>query len=206
MLRTISAFCFCLFVSSQAHASLIVNAWETGGGNVRFEYDGSLNVADLSGGIISGSDSHVINSRSGGQFRNTFLKDNGTSIFSSTFSTTPAAWKTGFTPATTFGGTSLFFAVGGSLTVHTTDIVDDVWSGSGFMQFDGTTLAGMGVDLSVDRVWTINNTAADTITLRNFNPTSAVPEPRGLLLFCLCIVGLIGKSFLNRTRKHKQPA
>lgn len=42
------------------------------------------------------------------------------------------------------------------------------------------------------------------ITLQNATTGSAVPEPSGLLLFCLCVVGLVGKSFLNRTRTHKQ--
>lgn len=187
MFRTISALCLSLFVSSQSHASLIMNAWETDSGHVRFEYDGTLDLTGLAApDVVNTGDSHTIGARLGGFFRNSSSSTLGGSAYSSIFSTSPAAWKTGTHIASSFGGNSLFLGSQG-LIVHTADISDDVWSGSGFMQFDSTTLAGLGVDLSVDRIWTINNTAADTITLRNFNPStaSAVPEPSSLLLLGL---------------------
>lgn len=186
MFRTIFTLCFCLLLTSQTHASLIVNAWETESGHVRLEYDGSLNVADLTVSTIDTFEDHALRRFFGGVISNMTPTNMGGSSFSSAYSATPTVWKSGpVNVASSFGGTALVFNSSALLNVHIADIDDDVWSGTGFMQFDNTTLAGMGVNLSVDRVWTIDNTAANTITLRNFNPTSAVPEPSGLLLFCL---------------------
>lgn len=204
MFRIIPAAVLSLFVVTQSHASLIINAWETDSGHVRFEYDGTLDLTGLAApNVVNTVDRHLNRGSSGGLFVNSFSSTLGGSNYRSAFSTAPAAWKTGPHAASSFGGNSLSLD-SLNLIVHTADISDDVWSGSGFMQFDSTTLAGMGVDLSVDRNWTIDNTAADTITLRNFNPStaSAVPEPSGLLLLGLCVAGLA----LQRYRCRKPSA
>ena len=66
------------------------------------------------------------------------------------------------------------------------------------MQFDSTDIATLGWDLSVDRLWTINNAAADTVTLT----AGAVPEPSTFVLLGMGAIGLIG----YRRRKQKQLA
>ena len=178
-----------------AYSDVIINVQETGDGHVTMNYSGTLDVSGLSSsnGLIGNS--HRI--MSDGIILNGF--GSAGNIYSSPFSSTPGAWKTrGIQDSDSFSGDD-FTIFGSSMALATADITSDVWSGSGMMQWDNTDIATLQWDLSVDRVWTLNNTAANTITLTQ----TAVPEPSGFV--CLGVVGLVAVGF-NWFKKRQQTA
>lgn len=197
-LRILSIGMLTVWVCRSAHPAVVISAIETGG-DVLVSYSGTL---DLSGLTFSNqnatSDAHQFqnNSLTASAFVNAFATTDGGTFYSNPFSSTPSTdWVSATTvEADIFSGNHLALFTGGTspdpLRLHSADVVGTTWSGAGFMQFNSTTLLGMGLDLSVDRVWTINNASADTITL------TAIPEP-GTPVF----LGLFGTRLLFLRRR-----
>ena len=81
------------------------------------------------------------------------------------------------------------------------DFVGDVWSGSGVSTFSGVPLASL-VNVDTPVVWTLDNSAADTVTWQN-DSAAAVPEPSSFALFGIgaCVAG-VGAA--RRRRREKQ--
>jgi len=188
-LRILSIGLLAFCVSRSAHPAVVISAIETGG-DVLVSYSGTLDLSGLTFSTQNAtSDAHQFQNSSGtaSAFVNAFATTDGGSFYSNPFSSRPSTdWVSATTvEADIFSGNHLALFTGGTspdpLRLHSSDVVGTTWSGSGFMQFNSTTLVGIGLDLSVDRVWTINNATADTITL------TAIPEP-GTLVF----LGLFG--------------
>lgn len=188
---------------SRATADLIIDVVETGP-NVRLEYNsGTLDVTGL--GTFSLGSPVVHEIASDDSINNLFGTTMRFLAFpGSPFSSTPSAnfSTTGTGAATTFGGSALLLDGGPTLQssplrLDPNDIAGTIWTGSGFMQWDGATLASLGL-VQGSYQWTLSNAPANTITL-NIGAT-AVPEPTGVALLGMGAIGLIC------TRRRKQAA
>ncbi len=181
--------------SRPAAADVIIN-FEEVGGNVRATYSGTLDLSGLS--FTSGNSSlnvHRVGSTGGGRFINSYPHGSGVNQYTDPFASVPDVWKTGSFVNVNGGHGGDHFVVynGGTnpLRLLASDITGTTWNGSGFLQWDSTTIAGLDLDLSVDRIWTLNNGSGDTITM------SAVPEPSAA-----ASLGLIGAVFSLRRRRR----
>lgn len=182
----------CLVHSESAWADIVITFSEAGN-NVLASYEGTLDLSDLE--FTSGNsavDRHRIrrvpNGTDAGTFINTFETQAGRVSFSAPFSSIPTtAWMTGSDiDADSFGGNHFLLSSGGTaapLMLQSADLSGSMWSGSGFMEFENTTLAAMGIDLSSNPTWVVNNASADRISM------TAVPEPTGL--FAIVFIGFI---------------
>lgn len=197
--------------ATKAEAGIIFNFSEFGG-NVRMEYQGTLNLSGMAYDTVSAVGDHRIRQVFGfapfAAIINVYQSPtdvNGNLVptlraYSSPFSSSPGIFISGITPlATTFGGNAIILPTtsispSATLRLAQADFNGDVWTGAGFMQWDNTTLATLGIDAS-PKNWVLTN--GETITMG----IVAVPEPSGLVLWSIGISGLA----LTR-RRRLQPA
>ncbi|MEM1296017.1 MAG: hypothetical protein AAGH89_11675 [Verrucomicrobiota bacterium] len=163
-------------------------------GNVRVSYEGELDLSGLSfEDTTPGTARHVIgrntnDPQSLGIFANTFAPAQGRRTYSSPFSSVPSApWALGATVAADeFGGDHLFFhnSAAAPLQLDPSNFIGSTWSGSGFMQFNDTTLADFGLRITGEPTYVVNNAAADSIRL------TAIPEPGVAAMLCFFTMGV----------------
>ena len=202
--RPMRALALCLIttmalgiIGNRADANLFLQFSEVGG-NVRLDYQGTL---DLTGLTFSTADSlaehriRLVTPIGGNVTPYTAiinLNAGTTRAYSSPFASGPSVpFTTQTTPAaSSSGGNSLHLptlstAQNATLRFDVADFnvnTPDIWTGAGFMQWDNTTLAAMGVDVS-PKTWVLNNAAGDRITLG----IAAVPEPSSLVLLGVAV-------------------
>lgn len=175
---------FAIFGVSKASAQITINMQETGG-DVVFSYAGSLNITDLTVDDGSANPSHLIAPSSsrvlfGGAAVDIYDDLSGPLSYGVGTSTTASVTNTG-DPFGMFLGTNFF-------------VPDGYASGTaiaGSIVLDNTDFSTLGIDTSsAPYVWTVQNSAADTITLQ------VIPEPSSALL----LAGL-GAAFCMRRRR-----
>ncbi|MCA9231507.1 MAG: PEP-CTERM sorting domain-containing protein [Planctomycetales bacterium] len=212
-LRNLSVFlvfCISLYCVSHASAAVIINVYEAAG-TTYIEWGdgaggpGSLITAGLPG---SGSSSTVI---AGGVYPYggaLFHMTGSFDIFGwgspTAFSSVPpgpppgwiggnqGVWQTGFNALPGTSNFGVFTAPSGELYLPGGYV-----SGSATIQgglFRPGLLSSAGFDTSQDHVWTLNNSAADTIVMTFSAP---VPEPS---TFALAALGLLGSAMIHRSR------
>jgi hypothetical protein len=196
---------FSTLVCSQAYADVTFNLVETAG-NVRLEYSGTLNLAGLSyfDGVLPTEEHRLrlvsVSAGPGSNYNAIVQLYAGSPIrtFTNAFSSAPGVYYTGNAlQPSSYGGNAIFLptsslATNATLRFAQSDILNDTWTGSGFMQWDGTTIAALGIDPS-SRTWILNNAAANKITMGVVSaPVSAVPEPTSTIwLSTAAVVGLL---------------
>ncbi|MDX1926973.1 MAG: hypothetical protein SFV81_10660 [Pirellulaceae bacterium] len=186
--------------ATKADAGIIFSFSEFGG-NVRMEYQGTLNLSGMAYGTVSAIEEHRIRHVQGfapfAAIVHVYQSPtdvNGNSVrtlraYSSPFSSTPGIFVSGITPeATTFGGNAIILPTtsispSATLRLAQADFNGDVWTGAGFMQWDNTTLANLQIDAS-PKTWVLTN--GETITMG----ITAIPEPSSLVLWCVGITAL----------------
>lgn len=193
-------------MAGEAKAGFLNISWSERAGHVRLEYQGSLDLTSMAGNsfVFNSLDEHnvrsvfspiddlpytaIINlydstlpnvSRIRAYF-SPFVSAPGTFFSHGIFSSTPTA--------TSYGGNAFLLATASTaananLRFADADIVNNVWTGAGFMQWDNTTLATLGIDAS-PKTWLLRN--GDTITMG----MAPVPEPSSLMLWGLGMAGL----------------
>jgi hypothetical protein len=160
-----------LFVKP-AQAVIIINMQETGGDLV-VSYSGGLNVDDLVIANTGVSASFIAPNEAvvgfGGGFDQYSSAVSGPDLYGTSAFTTASISNDGDT-----------FVVGGQFNFLR--LPENYVSGteiSGSMTFESTDFATLGIDTaSAPYVWTLTNSAADTITLQ------VVPEPTSALFLC----------------------
>lgn len=201
-----------LFTSSQSRADVTVNVFDTGG-NVRIEYSGTLDMSAVSFVDANVSlEEHRLRYSTppfGQPFNSIIQLYNPPALlrtYTNAFSSAPGVYYIGNAlVANSFGGNSLFLPTS-SINSNATlrfDPADfgqagngvDIWSGSGFLQFDNTSIGALGINTAT-KTWVINNAAANRITMT----VSAAPEPQSAFLLVTGI-GLVAlQSYRNRKR------
>lgn len=164
-----------LVPAAYSSANILITVEEVGD-DVVLQYSGTLDLASLTSFTTDTEDLHRV--RLSGTIVNEFATVGGGTSFNDPFAPAPAAWNSGPDPADSFSG-DLFSINLSNLTLRTSDITGTTWSGSGQMQWNNTDVDTLDWDLSIDRVWTLDNTAANTITL------TLVPEPTSFALLGL---------------------
>lgn len=194
--------------SSKAEANLINITVSEAGGHVRLEYQGTLDLSGMAYLIQNSLDEHNIRA-SFDSFNNDSpytsiinLYNSPIRAYQSPFASSPVSYFShpifNSTPtATSYGGNAFLLATA-SVTANANvrfaaaDFTGDVWTGAGFMQWDNTTLAALGVDAS-PKTWVLTN--GGIITMR----TIEVPEPSSLMLLG---IGASSLAFVSRRRLH----
>lgn len=186
MMRALTVGGLAWAVAGPAAADVLITVEEVGG-NVVMNYAGTLDVSSLTTLVTDTEDDHRV--RLAGTIANEFATVGGGTEFNDPFVSQTDSWNSGADVADSFSG-SLFTLTLSNLLVRTTDITGSTWSGAGQLQWDNTDVAGLQWDLDEDRVWTLNNSAADTITL------TVIPEPGSLAL-----LGAAGLAYAARRRR-----
>lgn len=178
--------------SAKAEAGFINITVSEAGGHVRLEYQGNLDLSGMAYLTQDSSDEHVIrvsfdsfnhdspytsiinlyNSRVR-SYQSPFASSPGSYFSRPNFTSTPTA--------TSYGGNAFYLATASvtstaNIRFAAADFTGDVWTGAGFMQWNNTTLAALGVDAS-PKTWVLTN--GDIITMG----IVAVPEPSSLMLW-----------------------
>ncbi|BDC52710.1 hypothetical protein F183_A50250 [Bryobacterales bacterium F-183] len=173
------------------------------GGNVRLEYSGTLNLAGLSyiDGLTSVEEHRLrlLTPINGTSYNAIIQLGDGTQLrtFTSAFSSAPGVYYIGSAlVATSYGGNAIVLptsslAQNATLRFAQSDIVNDAWTGSGFMQWDGTTFAAWGIDTAT-KTWVLNNAAANKIIMTfGSAPVATVPEPSSMTWLSTAAIGLL---------------
>lgn len=193
-LLTMTALCT---IGNRANADLMLQFSEVGG-NVRLDYQGTLDLTGLTFSTVQSLAERRIRlvAPIGGNVAPYTaiinLNAGTTREYSSPFASGPSVPFTTQTtpPASSSGGNSLHLptistAQNATLRFDVADFnvnTPDIWTGAGFMQWNNTTLAAMGIDAS-PKTWVLNNAAGNRITLG----ITAVPEPSSLVLLGVAV-------------------
>ncbi|MEM0926505.1 MAG: hypothetical protein AAGJ83_10745 [Planctomycetota bacterium] len=187
-----------LFASNESRGDVVVRVSEIEG-NVVVQYGGTLDLTGLTFtiGNTTTDSSSLTTYSTGDAIINAFATDDGGTFFDDPFASVPTGdWLSVGGPAdVTFQSNHFVVLPAGDfenpLRLHTADIEAGVWSGTGGFRFNGTTIADLGLDLSQDRIWTLNNGASNTIRL------TAIPEPA-------MAVGLLGLTTAMTFRRSRR--
>ena len=156
-----------LAISQEVRADLVISVLESGA-DVELTYSGTLDLSDLSFTTINSGELHGFENLFGGDVWLNAFTGSTLNAYDSPFSSAPTDFFSTGGAASTFSGDHIF--VGGQgvtlpLRLRTSAVTNDVFTGSGAQTFSGTDFAGLGLTEGASFVWTLDNTAANTITL-----------------------------------------
>lgn len=193
-------------VLSSAQANLVFNISEKNG-NVRIDYSGTLDMSGMSFTDTNNAlEEHSLRYITSSipiftpftGFINLINAPGSRAdlrTFSNPFSSGPSVYfSNNVVPVSSFGGTSIYLPtisshINATLRFDPLDFVGNVWTGSGFLQWNNTTTALLGINTS-PKTWVINNTAANTITMS----LSPVPEPSSIILLVIGVAMIITRN------------